>query len=206
MSASSKSGQQTGRTEAPYCSCMEAASSFACLLWGLTQLSRTTNGFSSSCSSAMTRASQAAYSSLGKSVMLPSVVMTSPMVECSLMTRWVPTSAAILNGTASSNQGVCTILGASSSKYPSALGTMYPTQSIIRTRKRAFSPSVTVTASSGMNLGSVVIMVRPPADCGSSSTARSRLDSWSMLGMTSFSINCLMNVDFPVRTGPTTPI
>ena len=58
----------------------------------------------------------------------------------------------------------------------------------------------------GVNIGSVVIMVRPAADCGSSSTALSRLQSPSMFGITSASINYLMNVDLPVRTGPTTPI
>ncbi len=56
-----------------------------------------------------------------------------------------------------------------------------------------------------MNLGSVVIMVLPAADWGSSSVARSRRASLWMLGSTSVSINRLMKVDFPVRTGPTTP-
>ena len=40
------------------------------------------------------------------------------------------------------------------------------------------------TASSGMNFGSVVMMVLPAADCGSSSVARSRRASLSMLGST----------------------
>ena len=48
--------------------------------------------------------------------MLPSVVTTSPMVECSVMTFRVPTSAAILNGTSASNHGVMTMRGASSSQ------------------------------------------------------------------------------------------
>ena len=83
---------------------------------------------------------------------------------------------------------------------------MYPTQSIIRTRKADPSSRATSTASSGMNLGSVVMMVRPAADWGSSSTARSRRASFWMLGITRFSINFLIKVDFPVRTGPTTPM
>ena len=122
------------------------------------------------------------------------------------MTFRVPTSAAMLKGTSSSNHGVCTMRGWSFSMYPSALGMMYPTQSIMRRRRRAASPSVSSTASSGMNFGSVVIIVRPPADWGSSSTARSRLASLGMLGMTSCSIKRLINVDFPERTGPTTPM
>ena len=47
--------------------------------------------------------------------MLPSVVTTIPMVECSLMTFLVPISAAMLKGISSSNQGVFTMRGASSS-------------------------------------------------------------------------------------------
>ena len=43
--------------------------------------------------------------------MLPSVVTTSPMVECSLMTLRVPTSAAMLKGTSLSYQGVITMRG-----------------------------------------------------------------------------------------------
>ena len=62
------------------------------------------------------------------------------------------------------------------------------------------------TAFSGINFGSVVIMVRPAADWGSSSRARRRASSFSMAGSTSCSMNCLMRVLLPVRTGPTTPI
>ena len=87
-----------------------------------------------------------------------------------------------------------------------ALGTMYPTQSIIRTWNMASSSTWTDTDCSGMNLGSVVMMVRPAADWGSSSMARSRSNPSGMWGMTMVSINFLMKVDFPVRTGPTTPI
>ena len=66
--------------------------------------------------------------------------------------------------------------------------------------------SASGTADSGMNLGSVVMMVRPAADWGSSSRARSFASSGPMAGSTSFSINCLMRVLLPVRTGPTTPM
>jgi hypothetical protein len=62
--------------------------------------------------------------SLGISEKLPSQVTTRPIVECSFITFCVPTSAAILNGTAVSNHGVITIRGCSSSIYPSALGTI----------------------------------------------------------------------------------
>ena len=66
--------------------------------------------------------------------------------------------------------------------------------------------SMKTTASSGINFGSVVMMVLPADDCGISSTARVRRAAASMLGMTSASRNLLIKVDFPVRTGPTTPI
>ena len=50
------------------------------------------------------------------------------------------------------------------------------------------------------------MMVFPAADCGSSSIALSRKNSLSIFGITRFSMNFLIKVDFPVRTGPTTPI
>ena len=83
---------------------------------------------------------------------------------------------------------------------------MYPTQSIKRTLNFAPSSRLTSTASSGINFGSVVIMVLPAADCGNSSMALSLLKSLSIFGITNDSINLFINVDFPVRTGPTTPI
>ena len=55
--------------------------------------------------------------------MLPSVVMTMPMVECSRMTFRVPISAASVMGISWSNQGVVTIRGASPSSWPMAPGT-----------------------------------------------------------------------------------
>ena len=76
----------------------------------------------------------------------------------------------------------------------------------MRTRKEASSSICTSTACSGMNLGSVVMMVRPAEDWGSSSMARSRWMPSGMWGMTTVSINFLIKVDFPVRTGPTTPM
>ena len=48
-------------------------------------------------------------------------------------------------------------------------------------------------------------MVRPAEDCGISSTARSCIAPLSIFGSTSVSINRLIKVDLPVRTGPTTP-
>ena len=76
----------------------------------------------------------------------------------------------------------------------------------MRTLNSAVSSILTVTACSGMNFGSVVMIVRPEADCGSSSTARSRAASSPMFGITIVSINFLINVDLPLRTGPTTPM
>ena len=74
-----------------------------------------------------------------------------------------------------------------------------------RTEKAAPSSKVTSTASSGTNLGSAVMMVLPLPDWGSSSMARSRRYTFSMLGITCVSIKRLMKVDFPVRTGPKIP-
>ena len=122
------------------------------------------------------------------------------------MTFFVPISAAMLNGISSSNHGVLTMRGCSFSMYPSDPGTMYPTQSIMRTRRFVPAPSVISAACSGMNFGSVVMIVRPDADCGSSSVARSLRFASRMFGKTSVSIKRPMNVDLPVRTGPTTPM
>ncbi len=122
------------------------------------------------------------------------------------MTRRVPSSAACVTGISWSYQGVVTIRSAPSSNSPSAPGTMYPTQSISRTDAPAPPPRAMSTASSGTNFGSAVMIVRPEPDCGSSSRARSRRYSSSMFGRTRASMNRLINVDFPVRTGPTTPM
>ncbi|CDD52847.1 unknown [Ruminococcus sp. CAG:379] len=206
ISVSVSSRQLTVITAAPYACRICSHSARASSLSGSVQFSSTTKGFPSSCSSRITRCSHSAYSLRGISEMEPSVVTTSPMVECSEITFRVPTSAAMLKGTSSSNQGVATMRGFSFSMYPRLLGTMYPTQSMSRTRSRAPSSGVIATASSGMNLGSVVIMVFPAADWGSSSIARSRLYSPWMLGITRVSMNRLIKVDLPVRTGPTTPM
>jgi hypothetical protein len=58
------------------------------------------------------------------SVMEPSVVMTTPTVECSWMTFRVPISAASAMGISWSIQGVMTIRGAPSSNWPMAPWTM----------------------------------------------------------------------------------
>ena len=82
-----------------------------------------------------------------------------------------------------------------------------PTQSTIFTRSEVLQASSKEisTASSGMNFGSVVMTVFPCALCGISSLARSFSFSSMMLGITSVSMHLLINVDFPVRTGPTMP-
>ena len=56
--------------------------------------------------------------------MEPSVVTTMPMVEWSVMTLRVPVSAARSKGISSSNQGLLTIRGLSSSSWPMAPSTM----------------------------------------------------------------------------------
>ena len=105
--------------------------------------------------------------------MLPSVVTTTAMVECSEITFRVPISAASVMGMGWSNQGVVTILGSPSSLWPMAPGTIYPTQSTSRTDMWVPPSMVSSTASSGTNLGSAVITVRPEPLWGSSSRARS---------------------------------
>lgn len=77
------------------------------------QLSSTTKGLLICRSSVITRTSASSYSLRGISLMLPSVVTTSPIVLCSLMTFWVPISAARLKGISFSNQGVTTMRGCS---------------------------------------------------------------------------------------------
>ena len=121
------------------------------------------------------------------------------------MTLCVPSSAASSKGTGAGCHGVLTMRTSPSSVPPIASGTMYPTQSTSFTRRPTPSSS-TATPSSGMNFGSVVMTVLPPADCGSSSRARSRTNSLLMFGITSDSMKRLIKVDLPVRTGPTTPM
>ena len=55
--------------------------------------------------------------------MVPSVVTTTPMVQCSAMTLRVPISAASVMGISWSNQGVVTMRGMPSSMTPTAPGT-----------------------------------------------------------------------------------
>ena len=74
-----------------------------------------------------------------------------------------------------------------------------------RTEKLTPPSSVTLTASSGTNFGSAVMIVRPEPDWGSSSFARSRAYSSEMFGITSVSMKRFMKVLLPVRTGPTRP-
>ena len=69
-----------------------------------------------------------------------------------------------------------------------------------------FPSGIKEMPSSGTNFGSVVVTVFPDADCGISSIARVRSFSSVILGKTAASINFLIKVDFPVRTGPTTPM
>ena len=105
--------------------------------------------------------------------MVPSVVTTMPMVECSAMTFRVPISAASVMGISWSNQGVVTIRGASSSVL--ADGPLHHVAHAVDEPHGADAPSGSWiwAASSGTNLGSAVMMVRPEPLWGSSSRARS---------------------------------
>ena len=138
--------------------------------------------------------------------MVPSVVTTRPRVAWPDMTFLVPSSAASAMGISTSYQGVVTIRGFPSSSAPTAPGIIYPTESIMRTRSRVTPSGLISTASSGTNLGSEVIMVLPEPHWGSSSLARSARKGSPTAGITSSSMIRLTSVDFPVRTGPTTPI
>ncbi len=135
----------------------------------------------------------------------PSVVTITPILECSRITFSVPIAAALENGISSSDHGVFTILIFSPSAKPVASGTRKPTQSTRRILAISCPEKWMVTASFGTNFGSVVIIVLPSADCGSSSIVRSFSLSSFISGNTTSSINRLIKVDFPVRTGPTTP-
>src|SRR5574344_1149674 len=57
----------------------------------------------------------------------------------------------------------------------------------------------------GINLGSIVIIVFPPLDCGSSSRVLFLSNSSVIFGITRVSTTFLINVDLPVLTAPTTP-
>ena len=113
MSSRPRSRQDSASTGTPYSSSISCCTFWACSFWGSMQLSSTTKGLWISCSSRITRSSASRYSSRGISLMLPSVVTTRPMVECSLITFRVPISAAILKGISDGNQGVITMRGAS---------------------------------------------------------------------------------------------
>ena len=137
--------------------------------------------------------------------MLPSVVTSTATVACSRMTFSVPVFAASEKGSGASCQGVLTRRSLPSSSAPAAPGTRNPTQSMSRTSAEVFSPNRTETGRAGTNFGSVVMMVLPAADWGSSSSICERF-SPAAAGMTSCWENRLMKVDLPVRTGPTTPM
>ena len=139
-------------------------------------------------------------------MIVPSVVTTIPIVACSRITFWVPVTAALVNGISSWYHGVFTMRSCPASSYPEAPFTKYPTQSIRRTFTSTSRFRCITAASFGTNFGSVVIIVLPAADCGSSSLVCSFICSSSILGNTITSIKRLINVDFPVLTGPTTPI
>ena len=124
MSSSPRSRQFTGMTFVSYRSVSSAASFCTSGRVGSTVFMITTNGFPSSLSSRITRSSHSSYSARGMSEIEPSVVMTRPIVEWSVMTFCVPISAAILKGISSSNHEVMTIRGCSFSIYPSELGTI----------------------------------------------------------------------------------
>ena len=115
ISFSSSSMQLTGSTGTPYFSLNFLASCLTDCNSGLTEFKRTINGLLISFNSLITLSSASSYSERSISLIEPSVVMTRPIVEWSVMTFLVPISAAMSKGIASSNQGVFTMRGASSS-------------------------------------------------------------------------------------------
>ena len=153
----------------------------------------------------MVAASASTKFSLGSSPKLPSVVITRPIVACSSITLRVPVSAASWNGIAFSNHGVFTIRSLPSSMCPLASFTRKPTQSIRRMRTFCSSPNGTSIASFGINFGSTVVISFPDPLSGSWSRT-SACFAGSISGSATSSINLRINVDFPVRTGPTTPM
>ena len=163
------------------------------------------NGFPCVFNSATVCSSAGTKFSLAISPKLPSVVITRPIVECSWITFSVPAFAASWKGIALENQGVFTILSLPSSTFPPASFTRKPTQSISRTFAFLSSPRSTDTASFGINLGSTVVIIFPEPLNGSWSLTSFCIFS-SIPGKATSSINLRINVDFPVRTGPTTPM
>ena len=198
--------QLTGTTLVWYCFSRESFSCLVSSLYGRIEFNTTTYGFPISSSFVIVVFSASVYASRSSSPIEPSVTTTIPMVAWSRITFSVPMRAASTNGISSSIHGVLTIRFSSPSICPLAPCTINPTQSISRTLISLWSASIMLAASCGMNFGSVVIIVLPAADCGSSSSARLLAFSSSIFGNTNKSINRLINVDFPVRTGPTTPI
>ena len=162
------------------------------------------NGLLISFNSFTTFSSASIQSFLVKSPIEPSVVTIIPIVEWSFITFSVPISAASTNGISSGNQGVLTIRGPFSSSYPLALSITYPTQStrrILHVKSSIFILAILF----GTNLGSMVIIVFPPEDCGISSKVLFFSYSSLILGTTRFSTTFFIKVDLPVRTAPTTP-
>ena len=117
------SRQLTARQVTPCAWARASRRAWAPSLSGRAELTRIRKGLPSSFSSAMTRRSASTYASRGRSVIVPSVVTTTPIVECSAMTRRVPSSAASAIGISSADQGVRTMRGWSSSYCPTAPGT-----------------------------------------------------------------------------------
>ena len=115
--------QFTHKTGTEYFSAKCALNSSASSEVGSLQLSTIAKGLPVFFISSITRSSAFTYSSLVMSVILPSVVITKPIVECSVITFFVPISAAWPKGIFSSNHGVATILGVSFSKCPKAPST-----------------------------------------------------------------------------------
>ena len=226
--------QLTGKTAVWYFSFSSAASSIVSSLYGFCEFNRMTYGFAIAFSSSTVCSSAFTYAFRGSSPIVPSVVTTIPIVAWSRITFWVPIDAAVVNGISCSDHGVFTMRLSFPSIWPDAPSTINPTQSIRRTFifGCAADPCIAVlgstdcesagcgmpallpgssgkmisAASCGINFGSVVMIVFPAADCGNSSIVRSRACSSSINGSTIRSINRLINVDFPVRTGPTTPM
>ena len=69
-----------------------------------------------------------------------------------------------------------------------------------------FGPETSETLLAKYFHGPVMFAAAAEEDCGSSSVARSLIYCSLIFGRTRTSINFFINVDFPVLTGPTTPM
>ena len=124
MTSSLIFAQFAGITGTLCVSLIDIAMACAISPFGSVEFKTITNGFPVSFSSLITLSSELIYTSLSSSPIEPSVVTTTPKVECSSITFFVPISAASSNGIFSSYQGVFTNLALPFSSCPMTPGTI----------------------------------------------------------------------------------